>query len=40
MEVMIEGTNGVIRTGHDKNRWGGAGEMRVFDSPFNSGVAA
>ena len=40
MEVMIEGTNGVIRTGHDKNRWGGAGEMRVFEPPFRNPVAA
>lgn len=30
VDVMIEAENGVIRTGHDKNRWGGAGEMHIF----------
>lgn len=31
VDVMIQGEHGVIRTGHDKNRWGGAGEMLIFD---------
>lgn len=33
VDVMIQGEHGVIRTGHDKNRWGGAGEMLIFDHP-------
>lgn len=31
MDVMVECSDGVARTGHDKNRWGGAGEMRIFE---------
>lgn len=31
VDVMIQAENGVIRTGHDKNRWGGAGEMVIFE---------
>lgn len=30
VDVMIYAENGVIKTGLDKNRWGGSGEMRVF----------
>ncbi len=30
VDVMIAAINGIIRTGHDKNRWGGSGEMKVF----------
>ena len=33
VDVMIQGEQGVIRTGQDKNRWGGAGEMLIFDHP-------
>lgn len=33
VDVMIQAENGIIRTGHDKNRWGGAGEMMIFDHP-------
>lgn len=33
VDVMIQGENGVIRTGQDKNRWGGAGEMLIYDHP-------
>lgn len=40
VDVMIEGSFGLIRTGHDKNRWGGAGEMRVFDPPYIGEKAA
>jgi hypothetical protein len=32
VDVMIQAENGVIRTGHDKNRWGGAGEMVIFNN--------
>ncbi len=31
VDVMVHGENGVIRTGQDKNRWGGAGEMLIYD---------
>ncbi len=31
VDVMVYGEHGVIRTGHDKNRWGGAGEMLIYD---------
>jgi hypothetical protein len=30
VDVMLLSDNGIIRTGQDKNRWGGKGEMRVF----------
>ena len=30
VDVMVLAEQGIIRTGHDKNRWGGAGEMEVF----------
>lgn len=33
VDVMIHGEHGVIRTGQDKNRWGGVGEMLIFDHP-------
>lgn len=33
VDVMVQGEYGVIRTGHDKNRWGGAGEMLIYDHP-------
>lgn len=33
VDVMIQGEHGVIRTGQDKNRWGGAGEMLIYDHP-------
>lgn len=29
-EIMVFADKGVIKTGGDKNRWGGSGEMRVF----------
>ncbi len=31
VDVMLLAENGVIKSGQDKNRWGGAGEMNVFD---------
>ncbi|MBA2613342.1 MAG: hypothetical protein H0U95_15345 [Bacteroidetes bacterium] len=31
VDVMVYGENGTIRTGQDKNRWGGAGEMFIYD---------
>lgn len=30
VDVMVFAENGIIKTGHDKNRWGGSGEMKVF----------
>lgn len=33
VDVMIQGEHGIIRTGQDKNRWGGAGEILIFDHP-------
>ena len=30
VDVMLLAENGVIKSGQDKNRWGGAGEMKVF----------
>ncbi len=31
VDVMVFGDHGTIRTGQDKNRWGGAGEMLIYD---------
>ena len=31
VDVMVFGEHGTIRTGHDKNRWGGAGELYIYD---------
>lgn len=31
VDVMVFGDHGTIRTGQDKNRWGGAGEMFIYD---------
>ncbi len=31
VDVMLLADNGIIKSGIDKNRWGGAGEMKVFD---------
>lgn len=31
VDVLIQVEAGIAKTGHDKNRWGGAGEMRVFE---------
>lgn len=33
VDVLIQVENGVARTGLDKNRWGGAGEMLIYDHP-------
>lgn len=33
VDIMVHGEYGVIRTGHDKNRWGGSGEMLIYDHP-------
>jgi hypothetical protein len=30
VDVMLLAENGIIYSGKDKNRWGGAGEMRIF----------
>jgi uncharacterized protein YbcV (DUF1398 family) len=30
VDVMLLADNGIIKSGIDKNRWGGAGEMKVF----------
>jgi hypothetical protein len=30
VDVMLLADNGTIKSGTDKNRWGGAGEMKVF----------
>lgn len=32
VDTMVMADEGLIRTGHDKNRWGGHGEMRVYPS--------
>lgn len=31
VDVMLLAENGVIRCGHDKNRWGGSGEVDIFE---------
>jgi hypothetical protein len=31
VDIMVYGEHGIIRTGQDKNRWGGAGEMLIYD---------
>lgn len=33
VDVMVQADQGIVRTGHDKNRWGGAGEMKIFELP-------
>ncbi len=31
VDVMVYGEHGTIKTGQDKNRWGGSGEMYIYD---------
>jgi hypothetical protein len=33
VDVMVHGEHGTITTGQDKNRWGGSGQMLIYDHP-------